>query len=634
MHPFFIYIIKANALLLLFWLVYTLFLKNETFYKALRAYFLLSIACALVAPLVTFTKTVIIAQSVVDEVPYLDEDFLNEMPAVAQQPTFWENIDWQTWLLYLLVAVSGAMVLQMVYKVFQLIRNIQKMPPHQNSNIRLADTEHTVYSFYRWIIVPRNIFSRADFQMILDHENVHLNQKHTFDLLIIELVSAVFWFNPLIKRLQKDININLEYIVDEEMIGQHERVAYQKSLIGIQSTQQLALTSAFNTSDLKKRILHINAKKSTKMKRLKLLLTAPTLAAFFAMFQVETIAQVQTEEVEVEEIYTDIELLNSYSDENYEDFQKTLNEKYNLGITFSNLNRNKEGLLTEIKIDWGNNNQLYKKADTPFEPFRIHIYKEGAVYKAKFLSGSINHNSVLGNEYVEVEEINTDTIPNHKVTVGQYTASEATDEDLANAKTISVGSYNDAADYKIVRGGSYKDSIHYKAVWAEYAEEDAKEVSLKGMTSLNINQLYIIDGTESTLEDLRKIKPGDIEKIDVIKDKEKLKKHGKKAKNGVLIITTKANKDVAVQQHVEDLKARERAVQQRKETLNERKEVLLDRKKEIEKAKKERTAALKKAKTKMEKAKQQRIAAIEKRKAAIEKSTQERARLLQERSVQ
>ena len=545
MHPFFIYIIKANALLVLFWLVYTLFLKNETFYKALRAYFLLSIACALVAPLVTFTKTVIIAQSVVDEVPYLDEDFLNEMPAVAQQPTFWESIDWQTWLLYLLVAVSGAMVLQMVYKVFQLIRNIQKMPAHQNSNIRLADTEHTVYSFYRWIVVPRNIFSRADFQMILDHENVHLNQKHTFDLLIIELVSAVFWFNPLIKRLQKDININLEYIVDEEMIGQHERVAYQKSLIGIQSTQQLALTSAFNTSDLKKRILHINAKKSTKMKRLKLLLTAPALAAFFAMFQVETIAQVQTEEV-------------------------------------------------------------------------------------------------------EVEEINTDTIPNHKVTVGQYTASEATDEDLANAKTITVGSYNDATDYKtvrggsykdtaqykIMRGGSYKDSLDYKAVWAEYAEEDAKEVTLTGVSTLSNDQLYIIDGTESTLEDLRKIKPRDIEKIDVIKDKEKLEKYGKKAKNGVLVITTKANKDVAVQQHVEDLKARERAVQQRKETLNERKEVLLDRKKEIEKAKKERTAALKKAKTKMEKAKQQRIAAIEKRKAAIEKSTQERARLLQERSVQ
>src|SRR5690554_8047829 len=79
--------------------------------------------------------------------------------------------------------------------------------------------------------------------MILDHENVHLNQKHTLDLIFIELVAAVFWFNPLIKMLQKDINTNLEFIVDEEMIQKHERTLYQKSLLYVQNPQVPAFTN-------------------------------------------------------------------------------------------------------------------------------------------------------------------------------------------------------------------------------------------------------------------------------------------------------------------------------------------------------------------------------------------------------
>src|SRR5690606_414438 len=126
-------------------------------------------------------------------------------------------------------------------------------------------------------------------------------QKHTFDLILIEIVAAVFWFNPLVKVMQRFINSNLEFIVDQKMIETTESVLYQKNLLQFQTQQVIQFANSFNASEIKNRILQINAKKSTHMKKLKFLLATPVLVAFFTLFQIETVAQVK-ETLEVQEI--------------------------------------------------------------------------------------------------------------------------------------------------------------------------------------------------------------------------------------------------------------------------------------------------------------------------------------------
>src|SRR5690606_39367556 len=126
-----------------------------------------------------------------------------------------------------------------------------KLPILNNSQIKITDNQQNIYSFYQWIVVPENKLSAANLEMISAHEKIHLNQKHTFDLIFIELVSAVFWFNPLIKQLQKDINTDLEFIVDEKMVTEYERVAYQKSLLQEQNAHSPAYINAFSTKDRK-----------------------------------------------------------------------------------------------------------------------------------------------------------------------------------------------------------------------------------------------------------------------------------------------------------------------------------------------------------------------------------------------
>src|SRR5690606_22961708 len=110
-------------------------------------------------------------------------------------------------------------------------------------------------------------------------------------------------------------------------------------------------------------------------------------------------------------------------------------------------------------------------------------------------------------------------------------------------------------------------------------------VTIKGIgSSSNQKIIYIVDGKELNSEDFRKIHPGDIERIDVLKDKKAIKKYGDKAKDGVLLITTKAKKEVSLQQKTQALKARELAMKQRNEVAAERKEIISQSRKEREKS--------------------------------------------------
>src|SRR5690606_31150379 len=310
MNPVVLYLLKVNVLLIVCWFFYRLFLQKETFYNTIRWYFISSVLLAFVLPLITYTKTVIIEQTPVFNDLSWENTILPEAMALQPEPAFWETINWQSVVLYVLLAVSICCVVKSVYQIIKLYLNIKKLPVLNNSQIKITDNQQNIYSFYQWIVVPENKLSAADLEMILAHEKIHLNQKHTFDLIFIELVSAVFWFNPLVKKLQKDINTNLEFIVDEKMIALYEPVLYQKSLLNEHCNYTLKYINAFNTSDLKKRIIQLNTQKSKNMKKLKFLVAAPVLVIFFALFQIETVAQIKT--IEVQEVSENDEKEDSF----------------------------------------------------------------------------------------------------------------------------------------------------------------------------------------------------------------------------------------------------------------------------------------------------------------------------------
>lgn len=386
MHPFLEYLLKANLLLVFFVLFYSILLKKETFYQLNRWYLIGSIIVSAIAPFISFTKTVW-----VDPIPveyYVGDSTNVIINEVVEEPSFLEAIDLQQSAVFVLLFISVVLIFRKMFAIAKLYRSIKKLPNLGDSNIKINTNTETVYSFYKWIVVPENFFQWQNHQLILDHESIHLNQKHTFDLILVEMVAAVFWFNPLIKILQRHINSNLEFIVDAQMVQKTEPVLYQKNLLLFQAQKTIQFANSYSTSEIKSRILQLNSKKSTNMKKLKFLLATPALIAFFALFQVETVAQVK-ETIEVQEVSENNELEDSfyvmihsaYNDAYYKRITKMLREKCNLNVTINNLKRNKDGELTSIKISCKDDNQYFlneHKANTkPFSPFQLYVYRKG-----------------------------------------------------------------------------------------------------------------------------------------------------------------------------------------------------------------------------------------------------------------
>ncbi|WP_423212988.1 M56 family metallopeptidase [Myroides odoratimimus] len=302
MTPILIYILKVNGLLLVVYLCYKLFLQKETYVKTNRLYFISGIFLSLILPLLTYTKVETINLAPMS-LPIMD---VMEDVELVQEKSLWTMNDVYQYTSYLYLTITLLSLLWFGYKLIKLTRRISNMPKtaiHQN--IRVDRSSSDAYSFLHYIVLPKDYEELSQLEIVLLHEEVHVHQKHSLDLILVEGLKHVFWFNPMIRLLQKEVNLNLEYIVDQEIAKREDSYTYQRALVLYESNKIVCVpvVNTFGSSDLKKRILMLNNPKSTNMKRLKLLLITPVLAGFFFLFQIEVKAKyIETPAFEVDHV--------------------------------------------------------------------------------------------------------------------------------------------------------------------------------------------------------------------------------------------------------------------------------------------------------------------------------------------
>ncbi|EHO04769.1 hypothetical protein HMPREF9714_03606 [Myroides odoratimimus CCUG 12901] len=302
MTPILIYILKVNGLLLVVYLCYKLFLQKETYVKTNRLYFISGIFLSLILPLLTYTKVETINLAPMS-LPIVD---VMEDVELVQEKSLWTMNDVYQYTSYLYLTITLLSLLWFGYKLIKLTRRISNMPKtaiHQN--IRVDRSSSDAYSFLHYIVLPKDYEELSQLEIVLLHEEVHVHQKHSLDLILVEGLKHVFWFNPMIRLLQKEVNLNLEYIVDQEIAKREDSYTYQRALVLYESNKLVCVpvVNTFGSSDLKKRILMLNNPKSTNMKRLKLLLITPVLAGFFFLFQIEVKAKyIETPAFEVDHV--------------------------------------------------------------------------------------------------------------------------------------------------------------------------------------------------------------------------------------------------------------------------------------------------------------------------------------------
>lgn len=133
------------------------------------------------------------------------------------------------------------------------------------------------FSFINMIFIRPHSFDDVTYRQIIDHEAVHVQDRHSYDMLLAELLLIVQWYNPFAWMYKKAIENNLEFITDHQMIHRGvDAQQYQMSLVRVAiPSHTLSLVNNYNQSFLKKRIIMMNAQKSSLRNSWKYLLLFP-----------------------------------------------------------------------------------------------------------------------------------------------------------------------------------------------------------------------------------------------------------------------------------------------------------------------------------------------------------------------
>jgi beta-lactamase regulating signal transducer with metallopeptidase domain len=274
------YLLEANFYLCVLYAFYKLALQGSTFYSYNRWYLLCIPLLAFLLPLLKFKATVIPFP-----ILYRTTTVHNSINGISAPITNWaitgsSNI--VTWA-NLFIIIYGIVVLLFlvnsirgIYKLYRLYSNSSKHQQGDITHIHLI-REQEAFSFVNWLFYYPGIPAGSS---ILEHEMVHIRQKHSRDILFFELLLAFNWFNPIVYLLFKDVKLNHEYIADEKAAtAASNKYDYALLLINNASTvhpHPLA-QAIFNAYQLKQRIHQLSLKRSDKKVKYRYLLAIPLI---------------------------------------------------------------------------------------------------------------------------------------------------------------------------------------------------------------------------------------------------------------------------------------------------------------------------------------------------------------------
>ncbi|HTD41125.1 MAG TPA: M56 family metallopeptidase [Mucilaginibacter sp.] len=302
------YILHVALLISVCLLFYKIFLQRETFYHLNRVVLLICLGLSFVLPLISipqaWTLRSVPAETIVNTQPEIKPVQYPKITVPIQQPVQKQTIAKQQsvktqpiatvqdkpflpiaikWLFYLYWAGVAAFGLNLLLQVIVLLIRAYSNPVIKDGRFRIVEVkgDKAPCSFGNNIFINPEKYDWDTYNQILMHEKVHIQQGHSFDILLAELVLVFQWFNPFAWLYRGELENNLEFLTDEAVLDQNEveKSSYQMSLLKVSAPHlALSVTTNYNQSLLKKRIVMMNAKKSNIHTMWKYFILVPIMA--------------------------------------------------------------------------------------------------------------------------------------------------------------------------------------------------------------------------------------------------------------------------------------------------------------------------------------------------------------------
>lgn len=292
-----LYLIKVILGSAIFILTFKLLLEKEKIHRFNRAYLLLSLLIPFVIPSITFHSSIPIATISNNEI--VQRNFFVNQP-ISPVITSTESTDY-AFILFLTIYVLVSSVLLYrfminLYRIILKVRNSETLVEN-HLTIVLINEETNPYSFLKYLFVNEKKFKNGAIEKeILIHEYAHIVQKHSFDILFVELLQVFFWFNPFIYLYKKAIQLNHEFLADEAVINACANVTNHQYLLieKASKSQEFHLSSSFNFLITKQRLIMMTKTKSPLNAFCRQIALAPVLALTVFALSTKSLAQAPT----------------------------------------------------------------------------------------------------------------------------------------------------------------------------------------------------------------------------------------------------------------------------------------------------------------------------------------------------
>jgi hypothetical protein len=214
-----LYLLKFIGGSTLLWAVYHFGLEEEKMHRFKRFYLLFSLGFALVVPLMQLPwfANEVTPLFVMGYEPIQDSPISAQVvPQIA--PSF--PIESILWLGYAFIA--AILLLRLLYNLYRALRLKTKGEKLQHAGVPLVILpEHIpTHSFFNTIYINHKDYTEEGATAILAHELAHIRQGHSWDILFVELLRVLFWFNPVLFAYKRAMQLNHEFLADEAVIQQ------------------------------------------------------------------------------------------------------------------------------------------------------------------------------------------------------------------------------------------------------------------------------------------------------------------------------------------------------------------------------------------------------------------------------
>lgn len=268
------YFIQVSCCWLVFHLIYRIFLRKETFFSTNRMYLIGTLCLGLILPLLRLLALELIQtpESVKVYIAPIAMG-MTVVEQVTQPSSYTNNYQWTDYLIGIYLIGVLILLVKFVVGLYQIYRLYKTGTLEQISGLRLVRTNkaHLPFSFWNIIFWSKEVeLSASDFKKIIQHEEGHIRERHTIDVLLIELISMVFWCSPPIWLYKKSLKEVHEYLADAYVLTTTATKQYGHLLLRqVQPGLQVALANHFFQSQLKNRISMMTKTKSSKWRRWK-----------------------------------------------------------------------------------------------------------------------------------------------------------------------------------------------------------------------------------------------------------------------------------------------------------------------------------------------------------------------------